>query len=162
VPNHTDDESAAGTPIPTASEQSRRAAAVVAQIFARIAQTVVDNVEELGRIDAVAGDGDHGIGMERGAIAAAAAARAACQGSAGAGTLIAMAGEAWADRAGGASGALWGLGLRAIGVRIGDQAAPTPIEVAEAVASPSHDRPVGSGSPSSAHRSATGCSTTTT
>jgi dihydroxyacetone kinase len=134
VPNHTDDESAAGTPIPTASEQSRRAAAVVAQIFARIAQTVVDNVEELGRIDAVAGDGDHGIGMERGATAAAAAARAACQGSAGAGTLISMAGEAWADRAGGTSGALWGLGLRAIGARIGDQAAPTPIDVAEAVA----------------------------
>jgi hypothetical protein len=61
---------------------------------------------ELGRIDAVVGDGDHGIGMERGATAAAAAARAAYQGSAGAGTLISMAGEAWADRAGGTSGAL--------------------------------------------------------
>ena len=134
VPSHTDHESAAGVPIPTASEQSRRAAAVVAQIFARIAETVVDNVVELGRIDAVAGDGDHGIGMERGATAAAAAARAAYQGSAGAGTLISMAGEAWADRAGGTSGALWGLGLRAIGARIGDQAAPTPIDVAEAVA----------------------------
>ena len=134
VPSHTDHESGAGTPIPTASEQSRRAAAVVAQIFARIAETVVDNVVELGRIDAVAGDGDHGIGMERGATAAAAAARAAYQGSAGAGTLISMAGEAWADRAGGTSGALWGLGLRAIGARIGDQAAPTPIDVAEAVA----------------------------
>ncbi len=40
------------------------------------AKDVVDaNVDELGRIDAIAGDGDHGIGMERGVRAAVDAAR---------------------------------------------------------------------------------------
>ena len=36
-----------------------------------------DHADELGRIDSVAGDGDHGIGMQRGARAAATAAREA-------------------------------------------------------------------------------------
>ena len=76
---------------------------------------VVDaNVDELGRIDAVAGDGDHGIGMQRGATAAASAAAAALDRGAGAGTVLAHAGDAWSDRAGGTSGAIWGLILRTL------------------------------------------------
>ena len=40
----------------------------------RIYAVVEENKEYLGRIDAIAGDGDHGIGMSRGSKAAAEAA----------------------------------------------------------------------------------------
>ena len=67
-------------------------------------------------IDAVAGDGDHGIGMQRGAHARRhRPRRARVDRGAGAGTVLAAAADAWADRAGGTSGALWGVGLRALG-----------------------------------------------
>ena len=102
-----------------ASEESRAGSARVVEIFGTIAQTIDDHADELGRIDSVAGDGDHGIGMQRGATAAAAAAREAYAGGAGIGTVFTSAADAWADRAGGTSGALWGLGLRRIGVRLG-------------------------------------------
>ncbi|MDQ0616011.1 dihydroxyacetone kinase [Arthrobacter globiformis] len=68
----------------------------------------------LGDMDAVAGDGDHGRGMVRGADAAVAAAADAFARGAGAGDVLAAAGDAWADRAGGTSGVLWGAGLRAL------------------------------------------------
>jgi dihydroxyacetone kinase len=88
-------------------------------------RVVVDqNVEELGRLDAIAGDGDHGIGMQRGADAAVRAARSAVEGLAGAGTVLVSAGDAWADRAGGTSGALWGIILRALGQSLGDELRP--------------------------------------
>ena len=51
--------------------------------------------------------------MARGSAAAAEAAEQAVAAGAGAATVLALAGDAWGDRAGGASGALWGLGLRA-------------------------------------------------
>jgi dihydroxyacetone kinase len=69
--------------------------------------------DELGRIDAHAGDGDHGRGMALGSGAAAAAANEAAEAGAGAASTLAAAGDAWADRSGGTSGALWGVGLRA-------------------------------------------------
>jgi D-erythrulose 4-kinase len=84
--------------------------------------------EYLGRIDAQAGDGDHGHAMSRGSRAAADAAEAAVAGGAGAATTLALAGDAWADRAGGASGALWGLALRAWSGALADDA---PIEAAD-------------------------------
>lgn len=89
--------------------------------------------EELGRLDAVAGDGDHGRGMVRGIDAAAAAASAALEQGAGAGDVLAAAGDAWADKAGGTSGVLWGAGLRAFGEALGNSGAPAPQELAAAV-----------------------------
>ncbi len=71
--------------------------------------------DELGRLDSIAGDGDHGIGMQRGSTAADEAAGRASAAGAGIGTLLAQAGDAWADKAGGTSGALWGAALRAAG-----------------------------------------------
>jgi D-erythrulose 4-kinase len=119
--------------VATGTPESREAAAKLVEVFQVISQTMDDHVDELGRIDSVAGDGDHGIGMQRGARAAAEAARSAYEAGAGAGTLLIRAAEAWADRAGGTSGALWGLGLRRIGLRFGDEQAPTADAVAEAV-----------------------------
>lgn len=70
---------------------------------------------ELGRLDSVAGDGDHGAGMARGLTAARTAARTGASAPA---ALIA-AGNAFSDAAGGASGALWGAALLAAGRVLG-------------------------------------------
>ncbi|WP_423183181.1 dihydroxyacetone kinase family protein [Arthrobacter sp. NyZ413] len=122
------------TVIPDASEDSRTAAtAVLAALHA--AKAVIDsNVAELGRIDAIAGDGDHGIGMERGIHAATAAAADAVERGAGAGTTLELAADAWADKAGGTSGALWGMALRALGHAVGNTERPTAEAVAAGVA----------------------------
>ncbi|AXJ08581.1 dihydroxyacetone kinase family protein [Arthrobacter sp. PM3] len=120
--------------IPEATEESRAGAVrVLAALDA--AKSVIDaNVAELGRIDAIAGDGDHGIGMERGIHAAAAAAADAVDRGAGAGTVLNLAADAWADKAGGTSGALWGMALRAVGNAVGDTDAPGAAAVAAGVA----------------------------
>ena len=110
--------------IPSASVESQ-AAAKVAYLAVEAIATVIDaNVDELGRIDAVAGDGDHGIGMQRGARAAYAAALVALDAGAGAKTLLDIAGDAWANKAGGTSGALWGVALSAVGAELGDMGQP--------------------------------------
>ncbi|WP_285246826.1 dihydroxyacetone kinase family protein [Pseudarthrobacter sp. efr-133-R2A-89] len=116
-----------------ATESSRGyAAACVAAIDAARA-SLHDAEERLGRMDAIAGDGDHGRGMVRGVDAAAAAASAALGNGAGAGDVLAAAGDAWADKAGGTSGVLWGAGLRAFGETVGNASAPAPSALAAAV-----------------------------
>jgi dihydroxyacetone kinase len=112
-----------------ASQESLRAAAAVVRGLQAACATVAENAEELGRLDAVAGDGDHGVGMVRGLQAAVTAAERACALGSGAGTTLQRAGGAWADRAGGTSGALWGVLLGASGLAIGDQ---EPIDTAAA------------------------------
>ncbi|MGF4041768.1 dihydroxyacetone kinase family protein [Paenarthrobacter nitroguajacolicus] len=120
--------------IPDASDESKTAAPTILAAL-NAAKAVVDaNVEELGRIDAIAGDGDHGIGMERGIHAAVAAAEDAVERGAGAGTALNLAADAWADKAGGTSGALWGMALRAVGQSVGDVDAPNARAVAAGVA----------------------------
>ena len=120
--------------IPDASAESQEAARVASLAVAAIAAVVDENADELGRIDAVAGDGDHGIGMQRGARAAAAAASGALAAGAGAHTLLDIAGEAWANKAGGTSGALWGVALSSVGAELGDTGAPDSAAVAAGVA----------------------------
>jgi len=115
------------------SAESQAAAATARAAIDAIAAVIDENADELGRIDAVAGDGDHGIGMQRGSHAAAAAAAEALEAGAGAQTLLTRAGDAWADRAGGTSGALWGAALAALGAALGDEDAPTAASVAEGV-----------------------------
>ena len=127
------ESAAAARVIPPASEVSRGAAVTAFRALETLSATIDAHVDELGRIDAVAGDGDHGIGMQRGAHAAVAAAREARDGGAGAGTLLDIAGDAWADRAGGTSGALWGLALQALGARLGDEEAPDGSAVSDGV-----------------------------
>jgi dihydroxyacetone kinase len=101
-------------------------------------------VDELGRLDAVAGDGDHGIGMQRGSSAARKAAAAAVADGAGIGTTLTDAADAWADKAGGTSGALWGLILRSMGTAFGDELVPDAAAVAGGVAA-ARDAVVGFG-----------------
>ncbi|MEX1077908.1 MAG: dihydroxyacetone kinase family protein [Homoserinimonas sp.] len=119
---------------PTASAESRAAAANILGTIAAIRNVIGENVAELGRLDAIAGDGDHGIGMQRGATAAFAAAEHAHDAGAGARTLLERAADAWADKAGGTSGALWGLGLRAIAGQLSDDEKPNGRNVAAGIA----------------------------
>jgi dihydroxyacetone kinase len=109
--------------IPEATSTSQRVGVVAAAGFTAAARAVDACVDELGRLDAVAGDGDHGIGMQRGTHAAAAAADRAVAAGAGAGTVIEHAARAWEDAAGGTSGALWAAGLTALATVIGDESA---------------------------------------
>ncbi|MFE1585114.1 dihydroxyacetone kinase family protein [Streptomyces sp. NPDC058737] len=123
----------AATALPPASDASREAAATVLAALDAVARVVDAHADELGRIDAVAGDGDHGIGMQRGSTAAHGAAADAHRLGAGAGTVLARAADAWADRAGGTSGALWGTILRSLGTALGDRDAPDARRVADGV-----------------------------
>ncbi|MHC3000110.1 dihydroxyacetone kinase subunit DhaL [Microbacterium sp. HJ5] len=104
---------------PVAATDAAREAADVARRLLRTARdAVAQQVEALGELDAVAGDGDHGIGMLRGLDAAAAAADAA-DARTGIRELLRVAGDAWAEKAGGTSGALWGAALVELGGSLG-------------------------------------------
>ncbi|PVE96836.1 dihydroxyacetone kinase family protein [Microbacterium sp. TPD7012] len=127
-------DAVAAVAVEPGDEESVAVAAVVQAAVQRIADTVDEHVEEFGRIDSIAGDGDHGIGMQRGSHAALAGATAAAQAGAGAATTLAHAADAWADRAGGTSGALWGVILNAIATRLGDAGRPDAAAVATGVA----------------------------
>jgi D-erythrulose 4-kinase len=126
-------QEAAEESVPPASDDSRGAAAHVADALVAVREVIDENAEELGRLDAIAGDGDHGIGMKRGSIAASAAAAAAVSQGAGVQTVLLRAADAWSDRAGGTSGALWGVILRALGDALGDSDPVVPASVAAAV-----------------------------
>ena len=113
-----------------ASEESLAAAEIARKAVDAIYATVEENKEYLGRIDAIAGDGDHGIGMSRGSKAAAEAANAA-QG--GVEAVLSAAGHAFGDKAGGTSGILWGLLLEGVGKGLGNTEAVTAKRLADAV-----------------------------
>ncbi|MDR0440626.1 MAG: dihydroxyacetone kinase family protein [Candidatus Accumulibacter sp.] len=116
-----------------ASAVSKENGKCIAGVLDKIAAALRDAEAELGRIDARAGDGDHGQGMTRGSAAAAEAAQQAVAAGAGAASVLAAAANAWADRAGGASGALWGLALRTLSTQLSDEAELTANAVAQGV-----------------------------
>jgi len=122
-----------GIVVGTGSEASQEVAARVASALAAARRVVDEHVDELGEMDSIAGDGDHGIGMQRGAHAADAAAQQALGRDVGAGGLLAIAADAWSDKAGGTSGAIWGAALEALGRVIGDESRPTAAQLADAV-----------------------------
>jgi len=117
-----DDEEIAA--IPESSEGSRALARRLAGALADVHQMLADNEAYLGGLDEVAGDGDHGIGMVRGARAADESAQASAAAGAGAHTLLVRAGDAWAERAGGTSGALWGMAIGTAARLLDDQSCP--------------------------------------
>lgn len=108
---------------PAASAASQDSSRCLAAMIGAIAGMLKEAEEELGLIDAQAGDGDHGQGMSRGSAAAFDAATRAAEAGAGAASVLAAAGDAWADRAGGTSGAIWGLALRCWSNALSDTAA---------------------------------------
>ncbi len=96
-----------------ADPASLAAAAVARRMIEAVRDALHAAADELGHLDAIAGDGDHGVGMSRGIDAAADFART--HPDAGIDELLRGAGAAWSERAGGTSGALWGAGLAALG-----------------------------------------------
>jgi dihydroxyacetone kinase len=119
--------------IPESTEDSRACAQKITAALDTFQQVCADNEAELGRLDAVAGDGDHGQGMAFGSRGAAHAARAAVDRGAGARTTLLIAGQAWADAAGGTSGGLWGAALTSAGGVFSDTAGATDRDVVDAV-----------------------------
>ena len=111
-------------------EDGRRGGELIARAFDAIAEMLAAAEEELGRIDSVAGDGDHGRGMVKGSAAAREAAAQAVGEGAGQGSVLAAAGKQWAAKAGGTSGVLWGALLSALGGRLGDTGRPDSAVVA--------------------------------
>ncbi|MBX3641355.1 MAG: dihydroxyacetone kinase family protein [Nitrosomonas sp.] len=118
----------------TGSRDSQKIAAIILEALESAAHIIGAQREELGRLDAVAGDGDHGIGMQRGLTAAVEVAGKTRDAQAGAGTMLAAAGDAWADRAGGTSGMLWGVMLCNLGHALGDAFIPDTATVAAGIA----------------------------
>jgi D-erythrulose 4-kinase len=118
-------------------EEATAAAAALgrlaADVLAQVRDAVVEHEAELGRLDAIAGDGDHGIGMRRGVDAAAAAANDAAESGSSVRRVLAAAGEAWSERAGGTSGALWGSAVLAAGISLGNKVSYGSQDAASAV-----------------------------
>lgn len=112
------------------SAESQAAAAHVVTGLGAVLDMLREQQEELGRLDAIAGDGDHGVGMVRGAENGLETARDLVAQGAGAQTVLAGAGAQWSERAGGTSGALWGAVLAAAGSALGDS---EPVEAAAQV-----------------------------
>ena len=100
-----------------ASEHSHRAAIVAREALIAMEQVLVSNEDHLGKLDAIAGDGDHGVGMVRGIHAAVTEAKV---NTGGVGHVMVAAGNAFSDRAGGTSGILWGIFISAIGNALGN------------------------------------------
>ncbi|MFV0405879.1 MAG: dihydroxyacetone kinase family protein [Propioniciclava sp.] len=121
--NADESERAPGTPA------SREAATRVLRALHATATRMRDAESELGQIDAIAGDGDHGRGMVRGSAAAVAAAQPVAAAGVGVQDLLNAAGASWADKAGGTSGVLWGAGLQAVGDTLGNDRAVGANEV---------------------------------
>jgi dihydroxyacetone kinase len=96
---------------------------IARQVLVAIATRLRELETHLGDLDAVAADGDHGTTMTRGMDAAVAASRTAGPDAA---AVLDTAGMAFADAAGGASGALWGSGLTTIAGVIGDSGVDCP------------------------------------
>ncbi|MCX2731622.1 dihydroxyacetone kinase family protein [Saccharopolyspora sp. NFXS83] len=119
---------------PGALLESRRAATATASVLGEIHRVIEAHAEEIGRIDAVAADGGHGRSMVRGTGAAHEAALIAVRAGAGVRSALAEAGDAWAARAGGTSGVLWGTGVRAFAGELSDGEAPRAAELAAGVA----------------------------
>jgi dihydroxyacetone kinase len=127
----TDEAAEADTEKATAASANlgRLAAAVLAQVR----DVVVEHEAELGDLDAIAGDGDHGIGMRRGVDAAAAAGEQNAAAGASVERVLTAAGEAWSERAGGTSGALWGTAVMAAGLALGNRESYDAEDAAAAV-----------------------------
>ena len=100
--------------------------------FEAVEKDLEQRVEELGALDAVAGDGDHGLGMLRGIRGARQSAIRACTRGCSTGEVLMEAGEAWSDHGGGTSGALWGGALLAAGNSLDQATALGATEIAAA------------------------------
>ena len=104
----------------TASAFSRNSASQISDIFGQLLKMLTSAESELGKIDAVAGDGDHGRGMVKGAKAAYEASQSIVARGGGLSSVFTAIGESWAEKAGGTSGVLWGAALQSAAKNLDD------------------------------------------
>ncbi|MFV0427659.1 MAG: dihydroxyacetone kinase family protein [Beutenbergiaceae bacterium] len=114
------DPSAAKVERRSGSQRSQHCAHRILALLEAVGEALHAAEPSLGQLDAIAGDGDHGRGMVKGIDAACSAARQAVDQGYGAGDTVTEAGAAWAAKAGGTSGVLWGEGLQALGAVLGN------------------------------------------
>ena len=112
--------------------EAKEAADTVREVLETMNDVVTASKEEWGRIDAVAGDGDHGVGMARG-IGGAYAASVDHPG--GPSSVLRDAAYAFGDKAGGSSGALWAAFLGGIAGGLPDDRKASAVEIAAAMSS---------------------------
>ena len=113
-----------------ASEFSQRSASQISDIFGELLSMLTSAEGELGKIDAIAGDGDHGRGMVKGAKAAYEASQSIVARGGGLSSLFNAIGNSWAEKAGGTSGVLWGAALGSAAKNLDDNAvaiSPAPV-----------------------------------
>ncbi|WP_066583109.1 dihydroxyacetone kinase family protein [Cellulomonas timonensis] len=125
------EQAADAATVPGTSESHEWAGRLVG-LLEVMAQCALAHEEQLGALDSIAGDGDHGQGMVLGANGGLRAARRAHAAGAGARTVLIEAGAGWSDAAGGTSGALWGAALTAVGGALDDSAAASSARVVAA------------------------------
>ena len=140
VLDHDADLTTAGVTAATVTPPSEAGATLGRQAtdaFAYVAALMTEQEEYLGRIDAIAGDGDHGRGMVRGtsaALHAITALTAETGFTPGPAAVLRAAGQAWAMEAGGTSGVLWGASLESAAQTLADDADTyTEVDALEAV-----------------------------
>lgn len=121
-------------PVTASSVDGQAAGRRVLAAITTIEALLRANEDTYAQLDTIAGDGDHGRGMARGAGAALAAATEAAQAGGDGPTVLRHAAEAWADRAGGTSGALWGAGLLGVAAALPTDARLTPQSLVAGVA----------------------------
>ena len=94
-------------------------AALVRAWVAEIAASVASEREHLTALDAAIGDADHGVNLDRGFSAVAAALAGTVPGTPGA--VCALVGRTLISSVGGASGPLYGTAFREVGKALGDE-----------------------------------------
>ena len=120
---------AAGAPAGSEDEELTRSGAVAQDALRRAREAILAAESDLGRLDAAAGDGDHGAGMSRGMRAAV---EATSDAGGAAGRVLMRAGTAFSETAGGASGALYGAWITSLGQSLGEEE-PDASSVAQAL-----------------------------
>lgn len=123
APASTPKDSESFPTISAGSEDSQRSSQLLMAILATVRQVLSDQAEHLGQVDAVAGDGDHGIGMKRGVSAAEKRAHELMAFRPGIKSLLSGVADAWSDQSGGTSGAIWGVILRSLSESASDDRA---------------------------------------
>src|SRR5690606_2928000 len=88
--------SASESSVEIVSAEGRRTARCAARVLRSVAEVLRESEAELGELDAVAGDGDHGRGMTRGSSVALAAAEAEAERGSLA-SVLAAPGRVWAQ-----------------------------------------------------------------
>src|SRR5256885_5971471 len=119
--------------MPTPGQEKKTMDATMFKAWmAEAARLVVENADHLTHLDAAIGDADHGINLSRGFRAAVTMLDETNPATPGA--VLATVGRALISKTGGASGPLYGTGLRTAAKTLGEEPDVTPVQLGSALA----------------------------